>query len=150
MSGVFEVRRNFSAVYTHCCWLRYSFEFVIVVEKIHLNFPLSAFLLHKKNFVKNDQNFAVKAFGCALWFPTVVSFIICSGAERRHEAWASHFSAIPFRCQIQIFTQSQAGKVRRQYAALYCRLSRQQNYRRIAIQYYTESPRARWYYRDMT
>ena len=54
----------------------FSFEFVIVVKKIDHNFPLSALLLHKKNFVKNDRNFAVKALGCAPWFPSLVIYYL--------------------------------------------------------------------------
>ena len=53
MSGVFEVRRNFSAVIrivVDC--MGYSFEFVIVVKKIDPNFPLFALLLHKKSSSK--------------------------------------------------------------------------------------------------
>ena len=78
MSGVFEVRRNFSVVYLSLYALL-LIEILVRVcycsEKIDPNFPLSALLLHKKKFVKNDQNFAEFS-----------EFIICSGAGWRHEA----------------------------------------------------------------
>ena len=55
MSGVFEVRRNFSVVYLSLYALL-LIEILVRVcycsEKIDPNFPLSALLLHKKNSSK--------------------------------------------------------------------------------------------------
>ena len=122
MSGGFEVRRNFSAVYTHCCWLRYSFHFVIVVKKIYPNFPLSAFLLHKSNFVKDDQNFAVKAL-CAPWFPSLVSllFVATPSVAMKLE------QPISVRCNFDVkfkFYPNHKPEKWDDNTALYCRLSR--------------------------
>ena len=87
----------------------------------------------KKNFVKNDQNFALIALGCAPWFPSLVSLFIFvaapSGAMKLEQP-------ISVRCHFDDkfkFSPNHRPEKWDDNTALYCRLSLQQNYRRIAI-----------------
>ena len=103
-------------------------------ENIFSYWAVSALLLHEKTFVKNDQNFAVKALGCAPWFPSLVSLLFVaalSGAMKLEQP-------ISVRCDFDDkfkFSTNHRPEKLDDNTALYCRLSRQQNYRRIAIQF---------------
>ena len=75
MSGVSEVRRNFSAVFFALLFIE------ILVRVCYCSTKNRSPVFHClrsyciKKFVKNDQNFALKALGCVLWFPSLVNLL---------------------------------------------------------------------------
>ena len=65
--GSFEVLRNVSVI---TLLVEIIVRVGYCIEKNRPKFSIVYVLIVKSEFFKNDQNFAVKALGCAPWFPT--------------------------------------------------------------------------------